>query len=83
MDPEELFRRIFGDIGMNMSGFQNMRDFEESKFGFAPATEVRPLMCMSHVKGRGVKNMQFASFMLILFLFQKSFHICKSKIVNV
>lgn len=44
IDPEELFRRIFGDAGMGgmggMGGFGNFRDFEESKFGFAPASEV-------------------------------------------
>jgi DnaJ family protein A protein 3 len=37
MDPEELFRKIFGDAGFRMSGFS---DFAESAFGFAPATEV-------------------------------------------
>ncbi|XP_025088835.1 protein tumorous imaginal discs, mitochondrial-like isoform X2 [Pomacea canaliculata] len=44
IDPEELFRRIFGDAGMGgmggMGGFGNFRDFEESKFGFAPASEM-------------------------------------------
>ena len=41
IDPEELFRKIFGDAGLGgMGGFGNFRDFEESKFGFAPASEV-------------------------------------------
>ena len=41
IDPEELFRRIFGDAGLGgMGGFSNFSDFEESKFGFAPASEV-------------------------------------------
>ena len=44
-DPEELFRKIFGDMGFNMSGFGNQADFEESKYGFAPASEVSGRMC--------------------------------------
>ncbi|XP_067663231.1 protein tumorous imaginal discs, mitochondrial-like isoform X2 [Haliotis asinina] len=40
IDPEELFRNIFGNAGFRMSGFGNMNDFEESKFGFAPASEI-------------------------------------------
>ncbi|XP_041358506.1 protein tumorous imaginal discs, mitochondrial-like isoform X2 [Gigantopelta aegis] len=40
IDPEELFRKIFGSAGFGMSGFGNMNDFEESKFGFAPASEI-------------------------------------------
>nr|UUA79766.1 DnaJ subfamily a member 3-like protein [Octopus vulgaris] len=39
INPEELFRKIFGDAGFKMSGFGNFQDFEESKFGFAPASE--------------------------------------------
>ncbi|XP_064636963.1 protein tumorous imaginal discs, mitochondrial-like [Lineus longissimus] len=41
MDPEELFRQIFGD-GFGKGGFQtgNFEDFSESNFGFAPASEV-------------------------------------------
>ncbi|CAH1778248.1 unnamed protein product [Owenia fusiformis] len=39
IDPEELFRKIFGDAGFRMSGFGNMDDFEESKYGFAAASE--------------------------------------------
>ncbi|KAL8605330.1 hypothetical protein ACOMHN_031269 [Nucella lapillus] len=39
IDPEELFRKIFGDAGLG--GFANFTDFEESKFGFAPASEAR------------------------------------------
>ena len=43
MDPEELFRTIFGQAGFRMGGqggFQDFNDFAESKYGFAPATEV-------------------------------------------
>lgn len=39
MDPEELFRRIFGSAGMGGFGFSS-QDFEESMHGFAPASEV-------------------------------------------
>ena len=41
IDPEELFRNIFGQAGFKMGGFEDFTDFEESKYGFAPATEVR------------------------------------------
>ncbi|ESN98977.1 hypothetical protein HELRODRAFT_185044 [Helobdella robusta] len=40
VDPEELFRKIFGEAGFRMSGFNNFGDFAESNFGFAPASEV-------------------------------------------
>ncbi|KAK7496458.1 hypothetical protein BaRGS_00012380 [Batillaria attramentaria] len=41
IDPEELFRKIFGEAGLGgMGGFGNFTDFEESKFGFAPASEM-------------------------------------------
>ena len=40
MNPEELFRKIFGDAGFNTSGFGGFTDFAESTFGFAPAAEV-------------------------------------------
>ncbi|ESO90596.1 hypothetical protein LOTGIDRAFT_122783 [Lottia gigantea] len=39
IDPEELFRTIFRD-GFNFGGFAGNQDFEESKHGFAQATEV-------------------------------------------
>lgn len=39
MDPEELFRKIFGDAGFK-SSFSNF-DFAESQFGFGEAEEVR------------------------------------------
>ncbi|KHJ42656.1 putative chaperone protein DnaJ [Trichuris suis] len=44
MDPEELFRRIFGDLNMGKSGSGfsgwNFNDFAESQFGFDSAQEV-------------------------------------------
>lgn len=39
IDPEELFRKIFGDAGFGRSVFD---DFADSKFGFGAAEEVRP-----------------------------------------
>ena len=39
MNPEELFRKIFGDAGFNTSGFGGFADFAESTFGFSPAAE--------------------------------------------
>lgn len=39
IDPEELFRKIFGEAGFQKSaGFE---DFAESNFGFAGAQEVK------------------------------------------
>jgi len=37
IDPEELFRKIFGDAGFRGGGFE---DFTDSKFGFGSAQEV-------------------------------------------
>ncbi|XP_071127166.1 protein tumorous imaginal discs, mitochondrial-like isoform X3 [Mytilus edulis] len=42
IDPEELFRNIFGQAGFKMGGsggFNDFTDYESSKWGFAPATE--------------------------------------------
>ncbi|CAC5406587.1 DNAJA3 [Mytilus coruscus] len=39
IDPEELFRNIFGQAGFKMGGFNDYTDYESSKWGFAPATE--------------------------------------------
>ena len=41
IDPEELFRQIFGDRGFRTSGFDDFDDFVESDFGFATASHVR------------------------------------------
>jgi len=41
MDPEELFRRIFGDRGFDMSGFDDFDEFVGSDYGFATASHVR------------------------------------------
>jgi len=41
VDPEELFRRIFGDRGFSASGFDEFDDFVNSDFGFATASHVR------------------------------------------
>lgn len=37
IDPEELFRKIFGNAGFTKSTFE---DFAESNFGFGEAQEV-------------------------------------------
>jgi len=44
VDPEELFRKIFGEEGFRMSGFSDFGEFAESNFGFAPASEVSLLL---------------------------------------
>jgi len=40
VDPEELFRKIFGEAGFKMGGFSEQGDFSESQHGFAAASEV-------------------------------------------
>lgn len=40
MDPEELFRRIFGDRGFKMSGFDDYDEFVDSSYGFATSSHV-------------------------------------------
>ncbi|XP_037070451.1 protein tumorous imaginal discs, mitochondrial-like isoform X2 [Pollicipes pollicipes] len=42
VDPEELFRKIFGDFGQRGAGFGDSFDqnFEESRFGFGASQEV-------------------------------------------
>ena len=58
IDPEELFRKIFGDAGFNMGGFSNFggqSDFAESQFGFSPASEV----CKTYSLTKNQKYNQF------------------------
>lgn len=40
INPEELFRKIFGDAGF-ATGFGDHEDYEESSYGFGAAKEVR------------------------------------------
>jgi len=40
IDPEELFRQIFGDRGFKMSGYDDFDDFVDSDYGFATASHV-------------------------------------------
>lgn len=42
IDPEELFRKIFGEAGFKSDAFS---DFAESQFGFGGAQEVSPSNC--------------------------------------
>ncbi|ELT93451.1 hypothetical protein CAPTEDRAFT_151304 [Capitella teleta] len=52
IDPEELFRKIFGNAGFQSTGFNNFNDFAESNFGFAAATEVSmPLTFQQAARG--------------------------------
>lgn len=41
VNPEELFRKIFGEAGFQNSGFAEYDDFAESNYGFGAAQEVR------------------------------------------
>lgn len=40
INPEELFRKIFGEAGFKNEGFPDFEDFAESKYGFGSAQEV-------------------------------------------
>lgn len=40
VDPEELFRKIFGDRGFAGNPFSNEEDFADSAFGYGAAQEV-------------------------------------------
>merc|ERR1712168_606669 len=40
INPEELFRKIFGDRGFNTGNFSDNKDFAESIFGFGAAEEI-------------------------------------------
>lgn len=40
INPEELFRKIFGEAGFRSGGFSDFEDFAESKYGFGAAQEV-------------------------------------------
>lgn len=46
IDPEELFRKIFGDaFGKSGSGGNPFDDFAESTYGFGEAQEVIDVVC--------------------------------------
>jgi len=53
IDPEELFRKIFGDAGFQSSSFGD--DFAESKFGFGAAQELSMRLTFSEA-ARGVNK---------------------------
>lgn len=40
INPEELFRKIFGEAGFKVSGFSDFDDFDKSESGFASSSEV-------------------------------------------
>lgn len=40
INPEELFRKIFGEAGFKSGGFSDFEDYAESKYGFGAAQEV-------------------------------------------
>jgi DnaJ family protein A protein 3 len=40
INPEELFRKIFGEAGFNAGGFPDFEDYAESKYGFGSGQEV-------------------------------------------
>jgi len=47
IDPEELFRKIFGDAGFRSGRFgSEFEDFAESNFGFGAAQEVSKKNCI-------------------------------------
>ncbi|KAJ8678986.1 hypothetical protein QAD02_014773 [Eretmocerus hayati] len=55
INPEELFRKIFGDAGFKSSGFPDFEDYAESKYGFGAAQEVVMNLTFSQA-ARGVNK---------------------------
>ncbi|XP_012137225.1 dnaJ homolog l(2)tid, mitochondrial isoform X2 [Megachile rotundata] len=55
VNPEDLFRKIFGDAGFQSSAFGDFEDFAESKFGFGAAQEVVMNLTFSQA-ARGVNK---------------------------
>ncbi|XP_076685568.1 dnaJ homolog l(2)tid, mitochondrial isoform X2 [Andrena cerasifolii] len=55
VNPEELFRKIFGEAGFQSSAFSDFEDFAESKFGFGAAQEVIMNLTFSQA-ARGVNK---------------------------
>ncbi|XP_031844957.1 dnaJ homolog l(2)tid, mitochondrial isoform X2 [Nomia melanderi] len=55
INPEELFRRIFGDAGFQSSAFSDFEDFAESKYAYAAAQEVVMNLTFSQA-ARGVNK---------------------------
>ncbi|KAK6619540.1 Protein tumorous imaginal disc [Polyplax serrata] len=54
MDPEELFRKIFGDAGMKGGGFGEFEDFSDT-YGFGAAQEVTMKLTLTQA-ARGVNK---------------------------
>lgn len=54
IDPEELFRKIFGEAGFNSNNFGE--DFSESKYGFGAAQEVSENDQIAQTNPLGLKN---------------------------
>lgn len=46
VDPEELFRKIFGQAGFGQGG-NFTEDYAESRFGFGAAQEVKKIVSIS------------------------------------
>lgn len=40
INPEELFRKIFGEAGFKSTNFSDFEDYADSKYGFGTAQEV-------------------------------------------
>ncbi|XP_014206155.1 protein tumorous imaginal discs, mitochondrial isoform X2 [Copidosoma floridanum] len=56
INPEELFRKIFGEAGFNQGNFnQDFEDFSESRYGFGAAQEVIMNLTFSQA-ARGVNK---------------------------
>ncbi|XP_046742231.1 protein tumorous imaginal discs, mitochondrial isoform X1 [Diprion similis] len=55
VNPEELFRKIFGEAGFQTGGFNEYEDFAESNFGFGASQEVIMNLTFSQA-ARGVNK---------------------------
>ncbi|XP_043592772.1 protein tumorous imaginal discs, mitochondrial-like isoform X1 [Bombus pyrosoma] len=55
INPEELFRKIFGEAGFQSNIFNDFEDYQESKYGFGAAQEVVMNLTFSQA-ARGVSK---------------------------
>lgn len=64
VNPEDLFRKIFGDAAFQSGTFGDFEDFAESKFGFGAAQEV----CIYFIKYTLIAYISFSNDLILSFL---------------
>lgn len=63
MNPEELFRKIFGDAGFQTSNFSEYDEYADSKYGFGGAQEVHFIILhIVNLINKNIKLNQYNNF---------------------